>query len=198
MGHRGLTACDVALEDCRVPKENLIGELNQGYKYLEYTVARVEAPGIAAEGLGIAEQALEEAIFFAQTRMQPWTGKNITVTEGVRYRVADMAMDIDAGKGLLYRVCRLNDDGVPDTRVEAAEAKLFCGQMSSRVVNSAIILHAGYGYTKEFAIERLYRDQKLVQLFGGTEDVERLIVGRDVVRRKAVAQGGVRIIEPPK
>jgi butyryl-CoA dehydrogenase len=181
MGRRGIVSFDCFLEDVHVPEENLVGELDQGFGILTDIVARVETPAIAGESVGIAQSALNEAVNFAQTRVQPWTGKPITVYEGIQYRFADMAADIEASRAMLYALGKMLDKG-EDTRVESAKTKLFCAGAANRVVNSAIVVHSGYGFTKDFAIERIYRDQKLSQLWGGTEDIQRMIIGTAVGR----------------
>lgn len=180
MGRRGLITGDCILENVTVPSENLVGEINNGYHMLLAAVARVESPGIAAESIGIAQAALDEAIKFSQTRIQPWLGKPISTHQGIQYRIADMSTEIEAARSLTYNVGRLLDQGVIP-RKEAAMAKLFSSEMANRVVNSAMIVHSGYGYIKDSPIERLYRDQKLSQLYGGTVDIQRIIIAHNIL-----------------
>ena len=181
MGRRGVLSSDLILEDVRVPKENMIGKEDEGYATLLKMVARTESPGVAAESLGIGQAALDEAIKYATTRIQPWTGKPITVHQGIQFRIADIAIDVAAARSLIYHVGQLVDSGqIP--RMEAAQAKAFAITAAKRAVDNSMHVHGAYGYTKDFAIERLYRDQKLSEVYGGSTDIQRLIVAEGILQ----------------
>jgi len=183
MGRRGVISSDLILENVRVPKENLIGKEDEGYPILLKMVARTESPGVAAESLGIAQAALDEAIKYATTRIQPWIGKPITAHQGIQFRIADIAIDVAAARSLIYHVGQLIDAGqIP--RMEAAQAKAFAVTAAKRAVDNSMHVHGAYGYTKDFTIERLYRDQKLSELYGGSTDIQRMIVAEGTIQGK--------------
>jgi alkylation response protein AidB-like acyl-CoA dehydrogenase len=160
--------------DCRVPQGNLLGQRGQGFnQFLE--ILDGGRISVAAMGVGLAQGAYDLAFRYAQEREQ--FGRPISSFQAVAFKLADMAVEIEAGRQLVYRAAWLKDAGRP-FGLEAAMAKLYTGELSHRVVNEALQIHGGYGYTDEFAISRLYRDQKILEIGEGTNEVQRMVIAR--------------------
>jgi butyryl-CoA dehydrogenase len=168
---------ELVFDGCRVPAENLLGELGQGFRmFLE--ILDGGRISIAAMALGIAQGAYDAAAAYAKTREQ--FGKPIGAFQGVAFMVADMATEIDAARALVWRAAWLKDQG-RDYGLAAAEAKLFASEVSSRVTNAAIQVHVGYGYVTEYPVERFLRDAKLTEIGEGTSQVQRMVIGRRIL-----------------
>jgi alkylation response protein AidB-like acyl-CoA dehydrogenase len=168
---------ELVFDGCRVPAENLLGELGQGFRmFLE--ILDGGRISIAAMALGIAQGAYDAAAAYAKTREQ--FGKPIGAFQGVAFMVADMATEIDAARALVWRAAWLKDQG-RDYGLAAAEAKLFASEVSSRVTNAAIQVHGGYGYVTEYPVERFLRDAKLTEIGEGTSQVQRMVIGRRIL-----------------
>jgi alkylation response protein AidB-like acyl-CoA dehydrogenase len=166
---RGLT-----FTDCVVPEGNLLGPRGKGFQqFLE--ILDGGRISVAAMGVGLAQGAYDLAATYAQDREQ--FGKPIAKFQAVAFKLADMAVEIEAGRQLVYRAAWLKDQGRPFA-LEAAMAKLYTGELSHRVVNHALQIHGGYGFMDEFAISRLYRDQKILEIGEGTNEVQRLVIAR--------------------
>jgi short-chain 2-methylacyl-CoA dehydrogenase len=166
---RGLT-----FADCVVPEGYLLGERGQGFRqFLE--ILDGGRISVAAMGVGLAQGAYDLAFAYAQERRQ--FGQPIAKFQAIAFQLADMAVEIEAGRRLVYRAAWLKDEGRPFA-LEAAMAKLYTGELSNRVVNKALQIHGGYGYTDEFAISRLYRDQKILEIGEGTNEVQRMVIAR--------------------
>jgi len=181
MGRRGAISADLILENVRIPKENLVGEENSGYPILLEVVARVESPSIAADSVGLAQAALDEAIKYATTRIQPWAGgKPIAAYQAIQLRIGDIAIDLAAARSLTYHLGQLIDLGKAP-RMEAAQAKAFAVEAAGRAIANSLHVHGAYGFTKDFLIERLYREQKLGELAGGSLDMQKMIVARSLL-----------------
>ncbi len=164
----------LAFTDCHVPAGHLLGERGAGFRqFLE--ILDGGRISVAAMGLGLAQGAYDLAFAYAQERRQ--FGQPIAKFQAVAFQLADMAVEIQAGRELVYRAAWLKDRGRPFA-LEAAMAKLYTGELSNRVVNRALQIHGGYGYTDEFAISRLYRDQKILEIGEGTNEVQRLVIAR--------------------
>ena len=164
----------LTFEDCAVPEGNLLGPRGQGFsQFLE--ILDGGRISVAAMGVGLAQGAYDLAAAYAKEREQ--FGRPIGSFQAVRFRLADMATEIEAGRQLVYRAAWVKDQG-RDFRREAAMAKLYTGEMSNRVVNWALQIHGGYGYMDEFAVSRLYRDQKILEIGEGTNEVQRLVIAR--------------------
>jgi short-chain 2-methylacyl-CoA dehydrogenase len=174
MGWRASDTRALSFADCAVPAENLLGERGKGFaQFLE--ILDGGRISVAAMGVGLAQGAYDLAHAYALERQQ--FGKPIASFQAVQFKLADMATEIEAGRALVYRAAWLKDQGRPFAR-EAAMAKLFTGELSHRVVNWALQIHGGYGYTDEFAISRLYRDQKILEIGEGTNEVQRMVIAK--------------------
>ncbi len=165
------------LEDCRVPAANLLGRPGDGLK-IGLTALDTGRLGIAAQALGLAQGALEAALRYAKERQQ--FGRAIAGFQTIQNYLADMATEVEAGRLLLYRACSLKDAGRPFT-VEAAMAKLFCSRVAREVTNLAVQIHGGCGYSKEYEVERLYRDAKVTEIYEGTSEIQRLVIARGLL-----------------
>ncbi len=167
---------ELSFEDCAVPEGNLLGPRGKGFhQFLQ--ILDGGRISVAAMGVGLAQGAYDLARAYAKERHQ--FGKSIASFQAVQFRLADMATEIDAGRGLLYRAAWLKDHG-SDFRLAAAQAKLYTGEMSNRVVNWALQIHGGYGYMDEYAISRFYRDQKILEIGEGTNEVQRMVIARQL------------------
>jgi short/branched chain acyl-CoA dehydrogenase len=165
---------ELAFEDCRVPEENLLGPRGEGFRqFLE--ILDGGRISVAAMGVGLAQGAYDLAYRYAQERHQ--FGKPIASFQAVKFKLADMAVEIEAGRNLVYKAAWLKDQGRPFAK-EAAMAKLYTGELSHRVVNQALQIHGGYGYMDEFPISRFYRDQKILEIGEGTNEVQRMVIAR--------------------
>jgi short/branched chain acyl-CoA dehydrogenase len=174
MGWHASDTRELSFRDCAVPEGNLLGERGQGFgQFLE--ILDGGRISVAAMGVGLAQGAYDLAYAYAQEREQ--FGRPIAKFQAVQFRLADMAMEIEAARNLVYRVAWIKDQGRPFAK-EAAIAKLYSGEMSHRVVNWALQVHGGYGYMDEFAISRLYRDQKILEIGEGTNEVQRMVIAK--------------------
>jgi short-chain 2-methylacyl-CoA dehydrogenase len=174
MGWRASDTRALSFTDCAVPAENLLGERGKGFaQFLE--ILDGGRISVAAMGVGLAQGAYDLAYAYARERHQ--FGKPIASFQAVQFKLADMATEIEAGRALVYRAAWLKDQGRPFAR-EAAMAKLYTGELSHRAANWALQIHGGYGYTDEFAISRLYRDQKILEIGEGTNEVQRMVIAK--------------------
>jgi short/branched chain acyl-CoA dehydrogenase len=174
MGWHASDTRELSFRDCAVPEDNLLGERGDGFtQFLE--ILDGGRISVAAMAVGLAQGAYDLALRYAQEREQ--FGRPIAKFQAVQFRLADMATEIEAGRNLVYKAAWVKDQERPFGK-EAAIAKLFTGEMSHRVVNSALQIHGGYGYMDEFAISRLYRDQKILEIGEGTNEVQRMVIAR--------------------
>jgi short-chain 2-methylacyl-CoA dehydrogenase len=174
MGWRASDTRELSFRDCAVPEGNLLGERGAGLRqFLE--ILDGGRISVAAMGLGLAQGAYDLAFGYAREREQ--FGKPIASFQAIQFALADMATEIEAGRGLVYRAAWLKDQERPFAS-EAAMAKLFTGELSGRVVDRALQIHGGYGFTDEYAISRLYRDQKVLEIGEGTNEVQRMVIAR--------------------
>jgi len=165
---------ELSFHDCAVPEGNLLGKRGAGFRqFLE--ILDGGRISVAAMGVGLAQGAYDLASAYAKEREQ--FGRPIAEYQAVRFRLADMATEIEAGRQLAYKAAWVKDQGRPFA-TEAAMAKLYTGVLSNRVVNAALEIHGGYGYTDEYAISRLYRDQKVLEIGEGTNDVQRMVIAK--------------------
>lgn len=178
MGIRGALTAEVHLQECRIPKENLLGAEGQGFKIAMMTLdgGRI---GIAAQALGIAQAALDESIRYSKERVQ--FGKPISSFQAIQWMIANMATDIHASRLLTYHAAWCYDQGMPYSK-EAAMAKLFASETASRQTDRAIQIHGGIGYIKGTKVERLYRDAKITEIYEGTSEVMRMVISGNVLR----------------
>ena len=165
---------ELSFRDCRVLEGNLLGERGAGFRQFMEILdgGRIS---VAAMGVGLAQGAYDLAYAYAQERQQ--FGKPIATFQAIRFQLADMATEIEAGRQLVLRAARLKDAGRPFA-LAAAQAKLYTGLLSNRAVNAALQIHGGYGFMDEFAISRLYRDQKILEIGEGTNEVQRMVIAR--------------------
>ena len=178
LGVRASDTAAVQLEGVRVPKENLLGELNSGFREV-LKVLQGGRVGIGAMAVGIARGALEESTKYASTRTQ--FGKPIAEFEAIQWMLADMSMEIDAARLLVYRAARLKDRGVPFVRA-ASEAKLYAAETAMRATTKAIQIHGGYGYIKDHPVERYFRDAKICEIGEGTSEIQRMVIAKELLR----------------
>jgi alkylation response protein AidB-like acyl-CoA dehydrogenase len=177
MGLQGSPTHAVTFEEVRVPLENLLGEEGRG---LQQTLATLDSGriGIGALALGLAQAAYEEAVKYAHERHT--FGKAIAQHQAVQWMIADAATEIQAARLMVYWAAWLKELGRPYTK-EAAMAKLFATEVSERVCRNAIQVHGGYGYSREFEVERIYRDTRLMTIGEGTSEIQRLVIARHVL-----------------
>jgi len=174
LGWRASDTRELSFEDCAVPQENLLGERGAGFRqFLE--ILDGGRISVAAMGVGLAQGAYDLAYAYARERVQ--FGKPIASFQAITFKLADMATEIEAGRGMVYKAAWLKDAGRPFAR-EAAMAKLYTGELSNRVANAALQIHGGFGYMDESAISRLYRDQKILEIGEGTNEVQRMVIAR--------------------
>ena len=172
LGITGSSTTEFVFENCKVPVENRLGEEGDGFKIAMHTLdgGRI---GIAAQAVGIARDALDKSLKYALERET--MGKKIAHHQGIQFKFADMATRIEASQALLYNACRLKDAGEPYTR-ESAMCKLFAAETAMWVATQAIQIHGGYGYTREFGVERNFRDAKITEIYEGTSEVQRIVI----------------------
>lgn len=178
MGIRGSHTCELIFEDVRVPKENLLGKEGMGFKIAMQTLdgGRI---GIAAQALGIAEGALAETIAYVKERKQ--FGRALSAFQNTQFQLADLANQIEAARLLVYRAAWCKQSGVPYT-VPAAHAKLFAAECAMRVTTKCVQLYGGYGYTRDYPVERMMRDAKITEIYEGTSEVQRMVISGSLLR----------------
>ncbi|MCI8761480.1 MAG: acyl-CoA dehydrogenase [Oscillospiraceae bacterium] len=172
MGIRGSSTCELVFEDCIVPKENLLGELNKGFKVAMTTLdgGRI---GIAAQALGIAQASIDECVKYTKERVQ--FGKRISQFQNTQFQLADMQAHVDAARLLVYRAAQAKQDHEPHSHL-AAMAKLVAAETASDVTRRTLQLTGGYGYTREYPFERMMRDAKITEIYEGTSEVQRMVI----------------------
>ncbi len=177
MGLKGSVTSELFFDDCRVPKENLLGKEGDGFK--QFLIAldggRI---AIGAMAVGLAQAAFEKAVAYSKERVQ--FGQPIANFQAIQWMIADMATEIDAARLLVYRAAWLKDKGVRFTK-EAAMAKLYASEAAERACYKALQIHGGYGYMKEYDVERYYRDNRLCAIAEGTSEIQRLVIARQVL-----------------
>jgi alkylation response protein AidB-like acyl-CoA dehydrogenase len=191
MGIRGSTTGELVLEGCRVPAENLLGEEGDGFRIAMQILDR-SRPGIAAQGLGIAQGATDYALEYAKTRET--MGKPIGEHQLVAGMLADMETKCEAARSLLYRFGRAVDEGAdgPELTKLSAMTKLFCTDVAMEVTTDAVQVLGGYGYISEYPLERMMRDAKITQIYEGTNQIQRLVVAREMLKeQRAFLMAGV-------
>jgi butyryl-CoA dehydrogenase/short/branched chain acyl-CoA dehydrogenase len=177
LGIRASSTCELILEDCRVPKENVLGEAGKGYKIAIETLNEGRI-GIGAQMLGVARAAWECAAKYAQERKQ--FGKPISEFQGIQFQIAQMATEIEAARLMVYNAARMKDAGV-DFVKEAAMTKLFTSQVAERVTSLAIEVYGGYGFTKDYPVEKYWRDSKIGKIYEGTSNMQLATIAKLVL-----------------
>jgi butyryl-CoA dehydrogenase len=174
MGQHSSDTAQIVFDNCRIPLENLIGEEGMGYKI---ALSGLEGGriGIASQAVGMARAAYEAALAYAKERES--FGKPIFEHQAVQFRLAEMAMKIEAARQLILHAAAMKDAGLPCLK-EAAMAKLFASEMAERVVSDAMQVFGGYGYVADFPVERIYRDVRVCQIYEGTSDIQKILIAR--------------------
>jgi len=178
LGIRGSATTELIFEDCVVPVENLLGGENQGFKVAMKTLdgGRI---GIAAQALGIAQGALDQSLSYMKERIQ--FGKPIAQFQGLQWMVAEMGTEVEAARLLVYKAAWNKDNGLPYAK-EAAMAKLFASETAMRVTTKAVQLHGGYGYTRDYPVERMMRDAKITEIYEGTSEVQKMVISAALLK----------------
>ncbi len=179
LGIRGSPTGHVVFEDVRVPAGNRLGEEGQGFK-IALNVLDHSRPGIGAQALGIAEGAFDYALRYAKERNQ--FGQPIASFQGLQWMLADMATQIEAARHLVFAAASKVDEKAPDLTKYAAMAKLFASDMAMRVTTDAVQVLGGYGYISDYPVERMMRDAKITQIYEGTNQIQRVVIGRALLR----------------
>lgn len=174
MGMNGSRTVAITFEQMKVPKENLLGEEGEGFKI---AMANLDTGriGIAAQSLGIAEGAFEQAVAYSKERMQ--FGKPIATQQGIGFKLAEMATHIEAARLLVYRAAHMREQGIPCGK-EASMAKLFASKTAMEVAIEAVQIFGGYGYTKEYPVERYFRDAKVTEIYEGTSEIQKIVISK--------------------
>ena len=179
MGIRCVPVHEIHFKDCRVPCENLLGGIeNIGFRSAMMTLDRAR-PGVAAQALGLAQGALDLAVNYAREREQ--FGQPIASFQGIQFMLADMATQVEAARQLVYSAARLVDLGVQNVAKVSAMAKLFASDVAMRVTTDAVQIFGGYGYIKDYPVEKFMRDAKITQIYEGTNQIQRLVIARELL-----------------
>src|SRR5947209_4572005 len=185
MGHRAASTAVIAFDGCRVPRANLLGAPGEGLKLLLAALNK-SRPSVAAHALGIARAAFEDAVAYVNERRQ--SGRRIVEFQGIQFLLADLATELALCEAWLWHVARLVDAGAseigPGIAVEASMLKLRASDLAMRMATEAVQLHGGYGYIKEYRVERLLRDAKITQIWEGTNQIHRQLIGRSLIARR--------------
>jgi len=178
MGIRGSGACRLDFDDVRLPRESVLGEVNKGFRVAMATLDAGRI-GIAAQAVGIGQAALDESVKYAKERVA--FGGPISNREAIQWMIADTATEVAAARCLTYRAAAKKDEG-DNITLEAAQAKLYASEMAHRATHRAVQIHGGYGYTKDFPVERLYRDARVTEIYEGTSEIQRLVVASQMLK----------------
>ncbi|ANX14189.1 acyl-CoA dehydrogenase [Fictibacillus arsenicus] len=178
LGIRSSPTLEIIFEDCRVPAENLLGKEGEGFKIAMMTLDGGRN-GIAAQAVGIAQGALDASVNYAKERKQ--FGKPIGVNQGIGFKLADMATKVEAARLLTYQAAWRESEGLPYGK-ESAMSKLFAGDIAMEVTTDAVQVFGGYGYTKEYPVERYMRDAKITQIYEGTQEIQRLVISKMLLK----------------
>jgi len=178
MGLHASQTAEILLDNCRIPASNLLGGEGKGAA-IALNCLDGSRIGIAAQSVGLSQRALEEALKYAESREA--FGKPISKLQAIQLKLADIATQLEAGRLLMHQAAGLFDSGKPFTK-EAAMAKLFASEAANRIVYEALQIHGGYGYSKEFKIEQLYRDARVLSIYEGTSEIQRLVIARELLK----------------
>ncbi len=182
MGIRASATRELVFQDCRVPKANLLGKEGLGF-IIAMKTFDTSRPGVAAQALGIAAGALDEAVQYSRQRRQ--FGKPICSFQGVQFMLADMATQVEAARALVYQAARYIDSGAKDVAKISAMCKLFASDTAMRVTTDAVQVFGGYGYMKEYPVEKMMRDAKITQIYEGTNQIQREVIGLNLIKEAA-------------
>jgi alkylation response protein AidB-like acyl-CoA dehydrogenase len=181
MGHRASSTATLAFDGCRVPRANLLGAPGEGLALLLASLNR-SRPSVAAHALGIARAAFEDAVAYINERRQ--SGRRIVEFQGIQFLLADLATELAQCEAWLWHVARLVDGGAKDFGIEASMLKMRASDLAMRIATEAVQLHGGYGYCKDYRVERLMRDAKITQIWEGTNQVHRQLIGRSFIAKR--------------
>ncbi|HHY47897.1 MAG TPA: acyl-CoA dehydrogenase [Firmicutes bacterium] len=187
LGIRSSSTRELAFRDCRIPRENLLDREGKGFIVAMRTLDRTR-PGVAAQAVGIAQAALDLAAAYAMERVQ--FGKPVGEFQAIEHMIADMATQIEAARALTYSVARMIDAGARDFSKESAMAKVFASDVAMKVTVDAVQIFGGYGYMRDYPVEKLMRDAKVTQIYEGTNQIQRSIIGPQVLREAARRKAG--------
>jgi alkylation response protein AidB-like acyl-CoA dehydrogenase len=179
MGIRGSPTVAIHLSDCEVPVENRLGEEGEGFT-IALRVLEGSRPAVGAQAVGIAQAALDAAVAYAKERRQ--FDQPIAAFQGIQFMLADMAMQVHAARLMVHHAAALVDRGAPATALESSMAKCFAGDAAMRVTTDAVQIFGGYGYTREYPVERFMRDAKITQIYEGTNQIQRVVIARELAR----------------
>jgi alkylation response protein AidB-like acyl-CoA dehydrogenase len=182
MGIRASVTSELVFEDCRIPKENLLAKEGMGFMVAMKTLDRTR-PGVAAQALGIAQGALDEAVKYSRERVQ--FGQAISSFQAVQHIMADMAIQIEASRALIYQTCRYIDSGAKSISKESAMCKVLASDTAMKVTTDAVQILGGYGYMKEYPVEKRMRDAKITQIYEGTNQIQRNVIALELIREMA-------------
>ena len=185
MGIRASATRELVFQDCRIPKENLLAKEGMGFIVAMKTLDS-SRPGVAAQALGIAAGALDEAVEYSRQRRQ--FGKPICSFQGVQFMLADMATQVEAARALVYAAARHIDSGAKDVSKISAMCKLFASDTAMKVTTDAVQVLGGYGYMKEYPVEKMMRDAKITQIYEGTNQIQREVIGLGLIKESAAAR----------
>jgi len=177
MGMKGCATAELVFDNCRIPIENRLGEEGEGYK-LALKILDSSRIMIAAQCLGLAKGALDAALSYSKQRNT--FGKPIATRQAIQFMMADMAVELDAARLLTYRAAALYDEGLPHGK-ESAMAKLYASEAAGRIASKAVQIHGGVGYFKPSVVERIYRDQRVTEIYEGTSEIQRLVISRAII-----------------
>ena len=178
LGIRGSATCELIFENCRIPKENLLGDKGKGFKIAMMTLdgGRI---GIASQALGIAAGALDEAIDYAKERKQ--FGRSLAQFQNTQFQIANLDVKVEAARLLVYKAAWRESNNLPYS-LDAARAKLFAAETAMEVTTKAVQIFGGYGYTREYPVERMMRDAKITEIYEGTSEVQRMVIAANVIK----------------
>ncbi len=180
MGINGYPTCDVVMEDVRVPKDCLVGPLHKGFQYAMKTLDGGRL-GMAAQAVGVAQSALDEAVKYAKERKQ--FGKRIADFQGISFMIAEMAADVEAARQLVYHAAELKDANSPEATTACSIAKYFAAEAANRCAYKAGQIHGGYGYIREYKVERIYRDARICSIYEGTTQVQQMVIAGNLLKK---------------
>jgi butyryl-CoA dehydrogenase/short/branched chain acyl-CoA dehydrogenase len=177
LGIRASSTCELIFEGCRIPRENVLGEVGKGYKIAIETLNEGRI-GIGAQMVGVAQGSFEHGVRYAREREQ--FGKPIVEFQAIQFQLADLATELEAARLLTYNAARLREVGAPFVK-EAAMAKLFASRMAEQVTSKVIEVYGGYGFTREYPVEKFFRDQKVGQIYEGTSNMQLLVIAKQLL-----------------
>ena len=179
MGIKGYPTSDIVMEDVRVPKDCLLGPLHRGFSVALQTLDGGRL-GVAAQSIGLAQGCLDESIRYAKERQQ--FGQPISRFQAISFMIADMATELEAARQLTYSTAIMKDANTPDASTRCSMAKYYASEMANRAAYNAVQIHGGYGYIKDYKVERMYRDARILPLYEGTSQIQQLVISGNLLR----------------